>query len=457
MESTVLERLENKNEFRILVTLSLPIIMSMLVQGLYSLVDGVFISYLGDEALSAISLSFVYVNLFNAVFTGLATGINAVISREIGAKRIRDAKTAVLSGIAIQTVVSIVAVISSIMLIDFYFQKSTTNEAVRTFGSDYLTIIMCFSFLSCAQQTLERILQSSGLSKLMIFSQVTGTVVNSILDPILIFGLGPIPAFGIKGAAWATVIGQLSAAAVALILNLKKNRVLFDGLFKEAKISLSQIREIFWIGLPAASVGIASSIGNYYINIILIRYISTANAAFGVYTKLQSVALIPTQGFGAGLLTQFSYFYGQRNWKRIRKSLIAGLVLCEVWALFCFTCFFFFPTVLMKPFNLSEQMIEIGIPCFRIIGLTYLVSCFMLVLNSFFQANGQGVFTFIISVSRQLLVRIPVASFLTRFGNIELIWWCWPISEVISDTITVIFFIIGYRKLRNKLTGGNND
>lgn len=444
-----------KSEYRMVFLLSSPVILSLLVQGLYNQVDSIFLSRLGEDVLSAVSLAFVFQSLCTSFFSGIATGINALVSRAIGADNKDRAQNYVASGVVIQILLCIVVMFIGFFGTRFYFFSSTSNVNVITNGVEYLQPLLCFSFFSCSQITFERLLQAVGMAKYMFCSQLLGTAINFILDPVLIFGLLGFPKLGVLGASIATLIGQASAAGLAVYFNVSKNKVIFESFrFKIKKVF---IKEICWIGLPTSSVGIAGAIGNYYMNIVLIDYMSTANAAFGVYTKLQEVALMPTQGFGAGLVTQLSFFYGSRNMYKIKRSLIAGTVLIEIWSLICFCCFFFIPELLMMPFSPTEQMIEIGIPCFRIIGTTYLVSGAMLALNSFFQAIGKSIFSIAISVSRQILVRIPVAAFLVQFSNIDLIWLCWPVSEVASDAVSLTFFVYAYRKLKRQIAGELNE
>ena len=449
--------MEGMSEYRMLFLLSYPIILSFLVQGLYNLVDSIFLSRLGEEALSAVSLAFVFQSLCTAFFTGIATGVNAVVSKAIGAGDMHQAKDSVLSGICVQLVLSVIVGLIGVFGCQRYFEVSTTDPDVIRYGVEYLQPLLILSVFSCFQITMERLLQASGQAKYMLYSQILGTVVNCVLDPVFIFGYFGCPAMGVKGAAWATLLGQASAMAMAIYFNVTKNKLLFDRILAEGRVRGRSARDICWIGIPTSSVGIAGAIGNYYINIILIDYLTTANAAFGVYTKLQSIALMPTQGFGAGLVTQIAFFYGRRDMAHIRRSVKAGILMIQAWSTICFLAFIFLPNLMMMPFNPTQQMLEIGRPCFRIIGTTYIVSGAMMAINSFFQAIGKSFFSMAVSVARQIAVRIPVAAVLSQFGDIDIIWWCWPISEVASDLVSIIFFIYAYRKLKITLLEGRKD
>lgn len=437
-------------EYRLLLRLSLPVILSLLFQGLYSLVDSVYLSALGEEVLSATSLAFVVQALATAFLSGIATGLNAVISRALGAQEKKRARDAVLAGCLVQSFMVLCFMAFGIWGVPAYFAGATDNGAVAAYGVAYLRPCMLFTVTMASQITLERLLQSVGLTQYTLISQAAGTAVNIALDPILIFGWLGAPAMGIRGAAVATIVGQVVASALALMLNLKRNPILFCGP-RTWKGGLDVIGEICRIGVPSAAMGIAASAGNYCINRLLILFSSTSNAAFGVYTKLQSIALMPTQGFFAGLVTMFAFFYGQRAFTRMQKTLCWGAVLIGGWSTFCACVFIFLPGQLLSVFHPTEQMLSVGIPAFRIIGSTFLLSGYMMVLNAFFQAAGRSVFSLLNSIARQILVRIPAAVLLARLNRINLIWLCWPISEIASDVICVVMFVFVYRKIRQSL------
>ena len=238
------------------------------------------------------------------------------------------------------------------------------------------------------------------------------------------------------------------AIGISVYFNLKKNKLIFERPLTSFSFDWSILSRICIIGIPTAATGIASALGNYYINRILIAFSSTSNSAFGVYTKLQSVALMPSQGISAALVTVLAFFCGKQDLKRVKEVLKTGLVALGIWNFFCGFSFLVFPRVLLAPFNPTEQMIRVGLPCFRIIGTTYFLSGFMMGLGAFFQATGKSIYSFIMSLSRQVFVRIPAAYLLSKLGNVDLIWLSWPISEIVSDTVNVIFTIIVFRQLK---------
>ena len=439
-----IEAMLHLSDGRLLLHLSVPIIASLMVQGLYSLVDSVFLARLGETALSAVSLSFVVQSLAAAFFSGIATGINALVSRALGRRDEEGARAVALSGFMVQGLFVAVFTLFGLFAAGLYFNSSTTDPAVRALGVRYLGPCMVLVLFSAAQVTLERTLQATGITNYVLYVQIAGTAVNLVLDPILIFGFLGFPALGVSGAAYATILGQLTAAALALYFNLRHNGPLFRGLFRQVRCRGSLMGEVCKIGIPSAMAGIGASLGNYCINRILIDFSPTANAAFGVYTKVQAVAVLPTQGLTMGLVTLLSFFYGRRDIGRFRGTLRAGEVCLGIWGLFCVTMFTGFPRLLMAVFAPTEQMLRVGIPAFRLIGTTYLFSALMSGSHAYFQTTGKAMYPLIISLSRQVLVRIPVALYLSTLGVMDWIWWCWPISEIVSDLVCLLLFLHAY-------------
>lgn len=439
-----LEAMLHLPDGRLLLRVSLPVIASLLVQGLYSLVDSVFLSRLGETALSAVSLSFVVQSLAAAFFSGIATGVNALLSRALGRRDQAGARAVMLSGFLVQALFVALFTLFGLFGTGLYFDRSTTDAAVRALGVRYLAPCMALILFSAAQVTLERTLQATGITKYVLYVHAAGTAVNLILDPILIFGHLGCPALGVSGAAYATVLGQMTAAALALWFNVRHNGPLFRGLLREVRPSGRLMGEVCRIGIPSAMVGIGASLGNYCINRILIDFSPTANAAFGIYTKVQSVAVMPVQGLSMGLVTLLSFFYGRRDLARFRGMLRVGELMLGAWGLFCVIMFTAFPKLLMAVFTPTEQMLRVGVPAFRLIGTTYLFSSLMTGCHACFQTTGKAMYPLVISLSRQVLVRIPIALYLATLGVMDWIWWCWPISEIVSDLVCLGLFLHAY-------------
>ena len=440
-----LEAMLHLPDGRLLLRVSVPIVASLMVQGLYSLVDSMFLARLGERALSAMGLSFVVQSLAAAFFAGIATGINALLSRALGRRDEPGARAVAVSGFLVQGLLVLLFTLFGLFDTRLYFERSTTDAEVIALGVRYLGPCMGLILFSAAQVTLERTLQSTGITKYVLYVQAAGTAVNLILDPILIFGWLGCPALGVTGAACATLLGQLTAALLALYYNVRHNGPLFHRLLREVRPDRRIMGEVCRIGVPSAMVGIASSLGNYCVNRILIDFSPTANAAFGVYTKVQAVAVLPVQGLSMGLVTLLSFFYGRRDLGRFRGTLRAGERFLGGWGLFCVILFTVFPTALMSVFDPTEQMLRVGIPCFRMIGTTYLFSSLMTGCNAFFQTTGKPMYPLLITLSRQVLVRIPVALYLATLGVIHWIWWCWPVSEIVSDAVCLALFLHAYR------------
>ncbi len=452
MTKTIFD-LQEKSERSMLIQLSWPVVLSLLIQGLYSFVDSLFLSRLGAEVLSAVSLAYVVQGLASSFFTGIATGMNSIISRSLGAGDYDKAGSAVKAGFLVQFVFVVLFMCFGLFATHFYFISTTDKDAVIEYGIQYLKPILLLIISMALQVTAERLLQATGLTRYPLYSQAAGTVTNIILDPVMIFGFGPVPALGVPGAAYATIIGQLIAAVLSLYFNRKYNTMIFSNL-RKAEMKKETLWEVVKIGVPTSATGICSSFGNYFINRILLSFSASANAVFGIYAKLQSIALMPTQGLHAGLVTMYSFFYGKRDLGRINKSIKEGEILAGIWQFFCFLTFFFFSKQLMTPFSPTEEMLDLSLYCFRIIGLTYLTSGLMSSLTAFFQACGRSYYTLIVGICRTVIVRVPVAYLLKSFNDINIIWWCWPISELPSDITCLILFIVCYRKVRKEIMTG---
>lgn len=439
-------KMQHLPESRLLLHLSWPVILSLFVQGLYGLVDSMYLAQLGEKVLSATSLALVVQNLQTAIFTGIATGMNAVISRALGAGEFERSRSAVVCSGVVQVAFAIAFMLFGAFGTGYYYEQTTTDAEVIAYGIAYLRPCFLFSLAAAAQITFERLLQSSGIMTYMLISQAAGSLVNIVLDPIMIFGYLGCPAMGIAGAAYATIIGQAVAAALALYFNISKNRLLFERLWEKGRLCWSLIGSICRIGIPSAAMGITASLSSYCINRLLIDFSATANAAFGVYIKLERVGLVPAQGFSAGLVTMIAFFYGKRDQAHIRQTIKWGLIYIGSWSFLCAMAFVLIPEWLFAPFKPTQQMLDVGLPAFRIIGSTFLVSGYMAVFISYLQAVGHSIFSLLISLARQVLVRMPAAILLSKLGKIILIWLSWPISEVVSDAVCIIFFFIVYKK-----------
>ncbi len=426
-------------EGKLLLNMSLPMMVSMLVQAMYNIVDSIFVAKISEDALTAVSLAFPLQSLMIAVGAGTGVGVNALISRGLGEKK-RDRVDAVAAnGIFIYALSYLaIAVLGFTAVRPFYnMQVGAGQENIMELGVTYLSIAMIFSFGLFGQFVFERILQATGRTFFTMISQMTGAIINIIMDPILIFGLLGFPKLGIAGAAIATVMGQIIAAIIACVYNLKKNTdvtISFKGFRPNGEI----IKDIYIIGIPSIVMQSIGSVMTTGMNLILMGISSTAAAVFGVYFKLQSFFFMPVFGLNNGLIPILSYNYGARNKKRMMNTLKYGYLIAFLFMLVGFVVFMLIPDRLLLLFDASETMLAIGIPALRKIAVHFLIAWFCIVSGTLFQAVGNAVYSMYVSVARQLVVLLPVAYVLAKIGGLSLIWWCFPIAEMMSLLISVV-------------------
>lgn len=422
----------------LLISMSIPMMLSMLVQALYNVVDSIFVSQLGENALTAVSLAFPIQNLMIALGSGTGVGINALLSRSLGEKNKERVDKTASHAVYIILVSSILFALFGLFLVRYFFEAQTDIEEIISYGTDYLRICTIFSFGLFGQITFERLLQSTGKTLYSMIAQVFGAVVNIVLDPIMIFGYFGFPRMEVAGAALATVIGQTLAAMLALILNLTRNKELtfkFKGLRLDGEI----IKRIYAVGIPTAIMIAIGSVMNFGLNKILMTFTSTATAVFGVYFRLQGFVFMPIFGMNNGVIPIISYNYGARNRKRITKTIRLAMAYALTIMLVGTAIFQIFPEQLLSLFNASADMIAIGVPALRIVSTCFVFAGFCIVSGSVFQALGSGVPSMIISTTRQLVVLLPAAYLLTRAGGLHAIWWAFPLAEIASVALTIIF------------------
>lgn len=426
-------------EGKLLLNMSLPMMVSMLVQAMYNIVDSIFVAKISEDALTAVSLAFPLQSLMIAVGAGTGVGVNALISRGLGEKK-RDRVDAVAAnGIFIYVLSYLVIVVLGFTVVrPFYsMQVGAGQENIMELGVTYLSIAMIFSFGLFGQFVFERILQATGRTVFTMISQMTGAVINIIMDPILIFGRLGFPKLGIAGAAIATVMGQIIAAIIACVYNLKKNTdvtISFKGFRPNGEI----IKDIYIIGIPSIVMQSIGSVMTTGMNLILMGISSTAAAVFGVYFKLQSFFFMPVFGLNNGLIPILSYNYGARNKKRMMNTLKYGYLIAFLFMLVGFVVFMLIPDKLLLLFDASETMLAIGVPALRKIAVHFLIAWFCIVSGTLFQAVGNAVYSMYVSVARQLVVLLPVAYVLAKIDGLSLIWWCFPIAEAMSLLISVV-------------------
>ena len=393
---------------KLLISMSLPMIISMLVQALYNIVDSIFVAQLNEQALTAVSLAFPVQNLMIAVAAGTGVGINALLSKSLGEKKHEQANAIARNGIFLALLSCMVFAILGLIGSRLFFQVQTTDELIVEYGAQYMSVVTIASLGVFMQITFERLLQSTGKTIFNMVTQGTGAIINIILDPILIFGWFGFPKMGVTGAAVATVIGQWIAALLGIVFNHKFNREI-NASMKGFKPCKKTIGAVYKIGVPSIIMQSINSVTTFAMNNILLMFNSTAATVFGVYFKLQSFVFMPVFGLTNGMIPIVAYNYGARNKKRIKDTLKLSIGIAVGIMLVGVIIFQTAPTTLLRMFDASELMIEIGVPALRIISLSFIFAGYSIICSAVFQALGNGVYSLIISVARQIVVIIPVA------------------------------------------------
>ena len=429
---------------KLIITMSLPMMISMMVQALYNVVDSYFVAKVSEEAMTAVTMAFPLQNLMIAVGSGTGVGINALLSRSLGERRFDRSDAAANNGIFLTFMSYVVFLLMGLFLVR-PFVLSQVKDPVRdvqvlTYATAYLRICCCLSLGLFFQLTFERLLQSTGRTLYSMISQTTGAVINIIFDPIMIFGLFGFPKLGVAGAAYATVLGQTIAAVIGLMLNLKKNREITFSVMGILRPRAEIIKDIYFVGVPSILMMSIGSAMTYMMNQILKAFSNTAIAVFGVYFRLQSFFFMPVFGLNNGLIPVLAYNYGARNRDRIREALRFAMVLAMSIMAVGTLVFELIPVQLLGLFNASDEMLRIGVPALRIICLSFVVAGACIAMGSIIQAFSQSYYSLIVSIGRQLVVLIPVAYLLSMIGDVTLVWWAFPIAELVSLVLSVIFF-----------------
>ena len=440
---------------KLLFNMSLPMMISMLVQALYNIVDSIFVAKLSENALTAVSLAFPLQTLLIAVGTGTGVGMNALLSKSLGEKNFKKANATASNAAVLYFFSYLVFFILGFTIVRPFYasQIGNADQEIMELGIEYLSTVMIFSFGLLAQVFFERLLTSTGRTIFSMTSQMTGAITNIILDPILIFGLLGAPKMGVTGAAVATVIGQCVAALVAGFCNHRYNhdvKLKFHGF----RLDFHIIGTIYAVGIPTIIMQSIGSVMTYCMNRILIEFSSTATAVFGVYFKLQSFFFMPVFGLNNGITPIIAYNYGAGQRKRMLKTIKLSMLVAFCLTFIGFLCFEGIPQILLSMFNASDEMLTIGVPALRIIGIHYLIAWFCIVSGTVFQALGKAFFSMIVSIMRQLFVLIPAAYILAKLGGLHVVWWSFPIAEVISLMVSSFFLVRINRTIISRVPEG---
>ena len=422
---------------KLLITMSLPMILSMLVQALYNVVDSIFVAKLNEAALTAVSLAFPVQNLMIAIAVGTGVGINALLSRYLGEHRFDSANDVARNGIFISIITGLIFTIVGVSGAGVFFRAQTSDPDIISYGTQYMQIVTFFAIAIFMQITGERLMQSTGKTFYNMITQGLGAIINIILDPILIFGLFGLPRLEVAGAAIATIVGQIVAVSLSLYLNCKKNTEININM-RHFRPCGKTIKAIYEIGVPSIIMQSIGSFMTFGMNNILLMFSSTAAAVFGVYFKLQSFVFMPIFGLNNGLIPIIAYNYGAKEPKRITHVIRLSIYIATGIMLVGFVLFQTIPATFMAMFDASDHMMEIGVPALRIISLSFLFAGYSIICSSVYQALGNGVYSLIVSAARQLFIILPAAYIFGKLFGLQIVWWAFPLAEIISVILCTI-------------------
>lgn len=416
---------------KLVINMSLPMMLSLLVQSLYNIVDSIFVARLSEDALTATSLAYPVQMLMIAIAVGTSVGVNALLSKTLGEKRQDEVKKIATTSLLLALFSSLIFIVLGIFCVDEFVNFFTDDVATGAMCKSYLTICMLFCPGTFFEMIGQRFLQSTGNTMLSMVSLITGAVTNIVLDPILIFGLFGVHQMGIRGAAIATVIGQWIAAAVALLLNHFKNpEVTFQ--FRNYRPEGKIIWRIYKVGLPTIVTQATGSVMISCINTILMPFSSTAVAFFGIYYKLQNFLFMPMNGLGQALIPIVSFNYGAKKGERIREALRVAVPIAVGVAIVAMLIFFILPAQLLMLFSAGEEMMEFGIPALRTIAVILILPSVTLIVGYFCSGLGNGLVHMLATVIRQLILFVPLAYLFAKSGEIGRVWYAMWIAEVIA-------------------------
>ena len=431
---------------RLLVSMSLPIMLSMLVQALYNVVDSIFVAQLSEDALTAVSLAFPFQNLMIAVAVGTGVGVNALLSRSLGEKKFDVANKAAGNGVLLSLLSSLVFIVLGVLLARPFFEAQRATAEIVEMGVEYLTIVGGLSLGLFVSIMFERLLQSTGKTIFTMITQGLGAIINIIFDPLLIFGIGPFPAMGVAGAAVATVLGQFMGGALTVFFHFCFNR--------EIRLTWAAIRpdggiiaRIYAVGVPSIVMNAIGTVMTFAMNRILMALTSTAAAVFGIYFKVQSFAFMPIFGLNNGMVPIVAYNYGARKRKRLEATVRLSMILAVAIMLVGLVVLQTAAEPILKLFKASQSMLDIGVPALRTISLSFVFAGFCVISSSVFQALGRGIQSMVVSIVRQLVVLIPVAYLLSLSGSVAAVWYAVPIAECFSLILCVVFLIRTHRQI----------
>lgn len=435
---------------RLILSMSVPMILSMLVQALYNIVDSVFVARYSQDALAALSYSFPAQNLMIGTATGTGVGVNALLSKSLGEKNFDKANKTAANGILLAMFGSVLFFLFGLFFAEPFITFQTKTPSIIAEGRTYLSIVTMLSFGIFGEIMFERLMQSTGKTIYTMFTQGIGAIINIILDPIMIFGLLGCPQMGVAGAAYATVIGQIVAFVLGIVFNHKYNPE--ARLYaKNFKPDFGIIGRIYAVGIPSIIMVGIGSVMTTAMNKILNGFSDVAASVFGVYFKLQSFAFMPVFGLNNGVIPVIAYNYGAQKRKRMLHAVWLGCIIATCFMVIGLLLMQCIPAELFALFDAGEDMLAIGVPALRTISISFVFAGVCIALSSVFQALGKGIYSMCISFARQLVVLVPAAYLLSLSGNVNAVWWSYPIAEIASIAVSLLLFRHVYKTIIAKI------
>lgn len=435
---------------RLLATMSGPAIFSMLINALYNIIDSIFVAQIGEDALTAVTIGGPIQFFMVSMGVGTGVGINSLISRRLGAKKFEDANNAANSGLKLAIFNWLIFVIFGIFFAKPFIEIFSNDPSIVKQGVSYLSIVTVISCFCMLELLLEKIFQATGNMVYPMITMITGALVNIMVDPILIFGLLGAPKLGVTGAAISTVFAQFVSMSVGIYFIKRKNIGLKVNLL-DLKIDFKIVKEIYKVGAPSIIMQSLSSVMLFGINIILAAFSSTAVAVMGIYGRLQMFIFMPVFGINQGALPIMGYNFGAKSKKRLMDTyklanigaftiMGVGLLIMQI-----------FPDLLLKMFNASPEMYEIGIKALRSISWCFLPAGYGIITAGMMQATGYGFSSMWGSIIRQFVGILPLAYIFGKIGGLDLVWWAFPSAEILGLLYYMMFMYILNKRAFSKL------
>lgn len=439
MEQTRNNKMGSAPMFKLIMSMSLPAMFSMIIQALYNIVDSIFVAQINENALTAVSLAYPVQMLIISVAVGTGVGLNSLVSRRLGEGKQEEADSAASHGLFLGIATWVIFALLGLFLTDTFFHMFTDDPEIFAMGTQYLSCVLIFSVGVFVELNLEKTLQATGNMIYPMLFMLVGTVTNIILDPLFIFGIGFFPKLGVLGAAVATVIGQIFSMIFSIYVMFRKEHDVHIH-FRHFRFNLDTIKNIYAVGFPSIIMQSISSVMIFFMNGILIAFSNSAVSVLGVYYKLQSFVFMPVFGLTHGVMPIIGFNYGAKKKKRMLSALKYGCLIAFVIMLAGTALFWILPKQLLQMFNAGDAMLSIGVPALRTISICFIPATIGIMFTTLFQAVGKGIRSLFISVLRQLIILLP-AAYLLSFAGLSYVWYAFPIAEVVALVAAILLYV----------------